>query len=56
MPDQHLGYIELVDGSRRPVFEGSDGRQYIHDDDGERWYDVWIMLQEADEPIVVPAR
>ena len=52
MPDQRLGEIELVDGSRRPVFEEPGGRQYVVDDNGERVYGVWIIPPDAEEPIV----
>jgi hypothetical protein len=58
MPDQHLGYIDLVDGSRRLLCEEPDGRRLYVYDDGEQLYGVWIIPPEdaADVPVVVPAR
>jgi hypothetical protein len=41
MSDEVVAYAILLDGSRRPVFEGPDG-QYVLDDDGQRVHGVWF--------------
>lgn len=49
-----IGYTFFADGTKRPIFEQLDGRQYVHDDDGEPVYAVWMIPEDAtDMPIVV---
>ena len=31
-----IAYTFFTDGTKRPIFEQLDGRQYVLDDDGER--------------------
>ena len=49
--DRLIATIPFSDGVSRPVMEGSDGRQYVVDDDGGRVYETWVP--PADEPAVV---
>jgi hypothetical protein len=49
-----IAYIELTDGTTRPVFLDDD-RQFVIDDDGERIYGEWHIPepQHYDVPIIV---
>jgi hypothetical protein len=54
MLDPIIGYMQFVDGSKRPIFEQVDGRQYVFDDDGKRVYGVWIIsVDRNDLPVIV---
>jgi hypothetical protein len=52
-PMEPIAYIELTDGTTRPVF--LNGRQSVIDDDGERVYGDWFIpeLEHYDVPIIV---
>jgi hypothetical protein len=54
--DPVIAYVDLVDGTRRPVFEQLDGRQYVLDED-ERVFGVWHIPPDGgvDLPVIVPA-
>jgi hypothetical protein len=45
-----IGVVPFNDGITRPVILGADGRQYVFNDDGQRIYGEWILI---DEPEVV---
>jgi hypothetical protein len=49
-----ITYIELADGTTRPVFL-DDGRQFVIDDDGERVYGEWFIPEPEhyDVPIII---
>jgi hypothetical protein len=42
--------IPFLDGITREVFLDADGRQYVHDNDGQPVYGTWIYI---DEPEIV---
>lgn len=49
-----VAHVEFVDGTRRPVYEESPGRQYVLDDDGNRVCGIWFIPPEASvQPDVV---
>ena len=50
MPDKPIGYRSFVDGTTRPVWRETDGRQFVIDDDGQPVYGTWIYPddEEAD--------
>ena len=49
-----IAYIEFADGKLRPVFETSEGRQYIIDEKGRKVFGVWFMRpEECDQPVIV---
>jgi hypothetical protein len=50
MADRIIGEVDFVDGSRRLVYEGPDGRQYVLDDEGELVHGVWVMPAEEVVP------
>lgn len=51
-----IGYIFSTDGIKRPIFEQLDGRQYVHDDDGEPVFGVWMVSEDGpDLPVIVSA-
>jgi hypothetical protein len=53
MNDPIIAHIDLVDGTRRPVFEQLDGRQYVLDE-GERVFGVSLIPKGAiDLPLIV---
>jgi hypothetical protein len=37
-----IGWRHFTDGTMRPVFLDQDGRQFIHDDDGQPASGTWI--------------
>jgi hypothetical protein len=52
--DRVITYTEFCGGPMRPVYEDSDGLQYVHDDDGEIVRGNWLMPRDLpDEPLVV---
>ena len=51
--DRILGEVDFVDGSRRLVYEDSDGRQYVLGEESERVHGVWMMPLEDVLPDVV---
>lgn len=53
MKDRVLADVDFVDGTRRLVHEGPDGRQYVIDDLGEPVHGVWILPVDEVEPDVV---
>jgi len=50
MNDPIIGYRLFLDGTRRPIFEQLDGRQYVLDDDDERVYGVWTLCMADQRP------
>jgi len=49
-----VAYTAFCDGPMRPVYEDSDGCQYVHDDDGEIVRGNWWMPRDLpDEPLIV---
>lgn len=50
-----IGYRHCVVGTRRPIFEGPDGRQFVLDDDARPVYGVYLDLERelCDEPVIV---
>jgi hypothetical protein len=42
--NEHVATVEFTDGVWRPVYEQSDGRQYV-DVDGEPVYGVWYIKE-----------
>ena len=52
--DQVVAYLQFVDGHWRPVYQRSDGQQYVVDEDGTRVLGVWLIPRDAaDVPITV---
>jgi hypothetical protein len=51
--DQHVASIEFTDGVWCRVYETSDGRQYVIDDDGHRVYGLWFIPPDDPQPTVV---
>jgi hypothetical protein len=52
--DEPVAHVEFTEGALRPVFESTDGGQYVIGDDGERVYGVWYILREEfDAPAIV---
>jgi hypothetical protein len=45
MTDPIIGYRYFVDGPRRPIYEDAHG-QYVLNDDGERVYGLYFLLEE----------
>jgi hypothetical protein len=41
--DPVIAYVDLMDGTRRPVFEQLDGGQYMMDGGGQPVYGVWFI-------------
>ena len=57
--DRVVAHVEFLGGAMRPVYEQPDGRQYVHDDDGEQVFGVWFIPREepeADAPAIVEPR
>ena len=55
MPDRTIARVPFTDGATREVYEKTDGRQYVHDNDGERVYGVWVLpLEVAEGPVILP--
>jgi hypothetical protein len=50
--DQIAGHIPFVDSITRPVYQQSDGRQYVRDD-GNPVFGVWI-IPEAEAESLAP--
>ena len=54
--DPVIAFTEVCDGPMRPVYQDSDGGQYIHDNDGEIVRGVWWVPHDLpDEPLMVDA-
>jgi hypothetical protein len=52
--DRVIAYTEFLGGPLRPVYEDSEGGQYVHDDDGEIVRGNWWMPRDLpDEPLIV---
>ena len=54
MPDPIIGYVDFVDGSKRPIFD--DGQtQYVINDEGERVHGIFMIPEEerCDLPVIV---
>ena len=55
-PDPIIGRRLFVDGIVRPVFTDDGGAQYVIDLDGHtRVYGEWLLPDEGDVPLIVPA-
>jgi len=53
-PYRCLGHRVFVDGVERPVYEDSDRRQHVLDDDGIPVHGVWLIPEdEPDLPLIV---
>ena len=52
MASTRIGDRLFVDGVIRDVFAEPDGRQFVHDNDGNPVYGVWIYIPEP-EPIII---
>lgn len=53
--DRIIGYVFTTDTGdvKRPIYEQPDGRQYIHDDEGEQVFGVWLIPEvEPDVRII----
>ena len=59
MPASPLNRLVTVaaftDGAMRPVYEDSDGLQYVHDDDGSVVRGNCWMPRDLPEPLIVEA-
>jgi len=52
--DRVVAYTEFCGGPKRPVYEDSDGCQYVHDDDGNVVRGNWCTPRDLpDEPTIV---
>ena len=56
MRDEIIARVLFTDGIWRNVYQRSDGRQYVIDQDAELVYGVWYIPPELPVPIVVQAR
>jgi hypothetical protein len=53
MTNQVIDHRLFVDGTRKPLLEDARG-QYVLHDDGERFYGVWLIPEDAcDLPLIV---
>lgn len=56
MKSEPIVWVWFNDRWRRPVYEESDGRQFVIDDDGEKVYGVWYFPpDECAIPVIVDA-
>jgi hypothetical protein len=53
LTDPIIAYTTFLDGSKRPVFEQLDGRQYVLDDDAERVYGIWFIPPEETVLLII---
>jgi hypothetical protein len=55
MNDPIIAHVNFTDGTRRPVFEQLDGRQYVLEEEGDRVYGVWYIQPDGgvDLPVIV---
>jgi hypothetical protein len=52
---QPVALIPLTDGVERDVHQDKDGRQFVMDDEGDKVYGYWILMDDSDEPAIVDA-
>jgi hypothetical protein len=50
-----VAFTEFAGGAMRPVYEDSDGLQYVHDDDGSVVRGNCWMPRDLPEPLIVEA-
>lgn len=48
-----LGERQFTDGTTRTVYRSDDGRQDVHDDDGDPVSGTWLHPDEYSEPVVI---
>jgi hypothetical protein len=51
--DEHIATIWFIDGVWRPVYEGTDARQYVIDGGGEKVYGVWFFPPDEPAPTFI---
>jgi hypothetical protein len=51
---QPITRIPFTDRVERDVFQDKD-RQFVVDDDGDKVFGYWVLMDDPDEPVVVDA-
>ena len=52
---QPIARIPFTDGVERDVFQDKDRRQFVVDDEGDKVYGCWVLMDDPDEPAIVDA-
>jgi hypothetical protein len=50
-----IARIPFADGVERDVFEDEADGQFAVDDDGDKVYGYWVLMDDPDEPAIVDA-
>jgi hypothetical protein len=50
---QPIARIPFADGTERDVLQENDGRQFVADDNGEKVFGYWFLIDDPDEPAIV---
>ena len=49
---QPVARVPFTGGAEREVFQVTDG-QFVVDDDGDKVYGYWVLMDDPDDPAIV---
>jgi hypothetical protein len=52
---QPIARIPFTDGVECDVFQDKDDCQFVVDDDGDKVYGYWVLMDDPDEPAIIDA-